>query len=108
MKARKCVQCGGATRRIRRYQRRKSAKGWEDTPKNLSCVDDEYDTVYSESGKVVWRVGRENKLWSGIEYAKQENKARHVSPIPFCRVWENAMAKRSAKERVKSFPCPPE
>lgn len=55
-----------ATRRIRRYQRRKSAKGWEDTPKNPPCVDGEYDTVYSESGKVVWRVGTENKLWSGI------------------------------------------
>lgn len=67
--------------------------------------DGEYDTVYSESGKVVQRVGRENKLWSGIEYAKQENKARHVSPIPFCRVWENAMAKRSAKERAKSSPA---
>lgn len=42
-----------------------------------------------------------------IEYAKQENKARmhrarHVSPIPICRVWENAMAKQGAKERARS------
>lgn len=31
-----------ATRRIRRYQRRKSAKGWEDTPKNPPCAGGEY------------------------------------------------------------------